>query len=453
LHQGRLAVPGETWNRAPPLVPHRRFPFIRVKRLSASANSAPVFRVPSLIKRNITLFALSQSFTGAGMQFTYGFGPLMVIALTGSAALAGLAVGLIGLSRFFVSYPVGKITDTYGRKPGILLGLVLALIGALVIGSSMIVRSFAVLALGMLIFGMGMNAASQLRVAATDMFLPHHRAQALGYIAMGSMVGLVVSPLVVTFAETLSRRIGQDPLALPWFMLPLLIISGMVLISFVRPDPKEIGTRLEEYYPGYKAPPKPLTAPPAFRAARLFATSDLRLAIVANCAVQGNMSIVMVLTSLVLSHHGHSLSAIAFSHMFHSCGMFGFTIPLGRLCDRIGNKNVMVPGVAISLVGAGIVAFTGFFWTVTLGTFLVGIGWAAANVAATALIADQFPTQERGRAIGVSESFAGGTAVAVALVTGPLIEWSGLPATGLIAVLMTLPPLMMLFAPRRKLAT
>jgi MFS family permease len=169
--------------------------------------------------------------------------------------------------------------------------------------------------------------------------------------------------------------------------------------------------------------------------------------------VQGNMSIVMVLTSLVLSHHGHSLSAIAFSHMFHSCGMFGFTIPLGRLCDRIGNKNVMVPGVAISLVGAGIVAFTGFFWTVTLGTFLVGIGWAAANVAATALIADQFPTQERGRAIGVSESFAGGTAVAVALVTGPLIEWSGLPATGLIAVLMTLPPLMMLFAPRRKLAT
>src|SRR4029079_13895044 len=115
-------------------------------------------------------------------------------------------------------------------------------------------------------------------------------------------------------------------------------------------------------------PPKPLTAPPAFRAARLFATSDLRLAIVAHCAVQGNMSIVMVLTSLVLSHHGHSLSAIAFSHMFHSCGMFGFTIPLGRLCDRIGRERVMYPGVAVALIGAALVTFTPAFWSVTLGT-------------------------------------------------------------------------------------
>ena len=88
-----------------------------------------IVRIPALIKRNMALFALSQSFTGAGMQFAYGLGPLMVIGLTGSASLAGLSVSLIGFSRFLVSYPIGKITDTYGRKPGILLGLVLALMG------------------------------------------------------------------------------------------------------------------------------------------------------------------------------------------------------------------------------------------------------------------------------------------------------------------------------------
>jgi MFS family permease len=46
-------------------------------------------------------------------------GPLMVVALTGSAILAGLTVALFGISRFLVAYPVGKITDTRGRKPGI----------------------------------------------------------------------------------------------------------------------------------------------------------------------------------------------------------------------------------------------------------------------------------------------------------------------------------------------
>ena len=85
----------------------------------------------------MTLFALSQTFTGAGMQFTYGFGPLMVLALTGSPDLAGVSVGLVGFSRFLVAYPVGKITDTYGRKPGIVMGLALALVGTVVVGLAM----------------------------------------------------------------------------------------------------------------------------------------------------------------------------------------------------------------------------------------------------------------------------------------------------------------------------
>jgi MFS family permease len=174
----------------------------------------------------------------------------------------------------------------------------------------------------------------------------------------------------------------------------------------------------------------------------------MRLAIVSSCAAQGNMAIVMVLTSLVLHHHGHSLTAIAFSHMFHSVGMFGFTVLLGKLADRLGRSQVMFPGVATSLVGAGLVTFTPAFWSVTLGTFLVGLGWAAANVAATALIADHVDTERRGRAIGVNDSLAGAVAVLTALITGPLIEWNGLPAAGVTAVLVALVPFVMLAATR-----
>ena len=55
------------------------------------------FTVPPLIRKNTALIALSQSFTGAGMQLAYGLGPLMVYQLTGSAGLSGLSVALIGL--------------------------------------------------------------------------------------------------------------------------------------------------------------------------------------------------------------------------------------------------------------------------------------------------------------------------------------------------------------------
>ena len=159
-------------------------------------NAPAKFTIPKIIKRNIILFALSQSFTGAGTQFLYGLTPLMVVSLSGSAALAGLSVGLTGVSRFLISYPIGKITDTFGRKPGILLGLIFALIGSNIIGFSMGLNSFAVLFCGILVFAMGMAAAQQLRVAATDMVPSSHRARALGYVSMGSLAGLVLSPSI-----------------------------------------------------------------------------------------------------------------------------------------------------------------------------------------------------------------------------------------------------------------
>ena len=68
--------------------------------------------------------------------------------------------------------------------------------------------------------------------------------------------------------------------------------------------------------------------------------------------------------------------------------MFAFTIPLGWASDRFGRERVMYPGVGMTLVGALFVAFAEGFASVTLGTFLVGLGWSAANVASTALLAD-----------------------------------------------------------------
>jgi MFS family permease len=400
--------------------------------------------MPWLIKRNMILLALALAFGGAGMQYAYGFGPLMIVQLTGSAGLAGVSVAIIGASRFAIAYPIGKITDTYGRRLGVVMGLVLAIFGAVALGLSMGWKSPVLFVAGLFVFGMGMNASQQLRVAAADMAPPRMRAQALGYVALGSLVGVVSSPIIVSISEKLAPSFKMEPLALAWMILPVLIVTGIVLISFVRPDPKEIGMNLSKYYPGYTPPPRTEAKQVSFSPMQLWRNPASRIAIVSNCSGQGNMSIVMVLTSLVLSHHGHSLSAIAFSHMFHSIGMFAFTVPLGKLADRFGRRYIMYPGVAVALLGAAMVSFTdGNLIAVTVGTFLVGVGWAGSNVASTALIADMVETHERGRAIGVNDSAAAFISVLTALVTGPLIELWGLNAAGAVAVLLAVPPLVM----------
>jgi len=410
--------------------------------------SPATLHIPWIIKRNMILLALALAFGGAGMQYAYGFGPLMIVQLTGSAGLAGVSVAIIASSRFAIAYPIGKVTDTYGRKLGVLMGLALAIVGAVALGMSIGWKSPVLFVAGLFVFGMGMNASQQLRVAAADMAPPRMRAQALGYVALGSLVGVISSPIIVSTSEKLAPSFRMDPLALAWMILPVLIVTGMILITFVRPDPKEIGMNLSKYYPGYAPPPRTETKEVSFSPMQLWRNPASRIAIVSNCSGQGNMSIVMVLTSLVLSHHGHTLSAIAFSHMFHSIGMFAFTVPLGRLADRFGRKWIMYPGVAVALLGAAMVSFTdGALIAVTLGTFLVGVGWAGSNVASTALIADMVETHERGRAIGVNDSAAAFISVIAALVTGPLIALWGLNAAGAVAVLLAVPPLVM-FASR-----
>jgi MFS family permease len=153
-----------------------------------------------------------------------------------------------------------------------------------------------------------------------------------------------------------------------------------------------------------------------------------------------------VLNSLALKDCGTGLTAIAISSMCHSAGMFAFTIPLGKLTDRFGRDAVMFPGVATALAGAGLVSYTHSYFPITFGAFLVGIGWAAANVSATALIADHYVTATRGRALGFNDTCAAGISVLIALATGPLIGWVGLSGAGLMAILLAIPPLVMLVA-------
>ena len=142
--------------------------------------------IPPLIKRNTVLFALSQSFVGAGTQLAYGIGPLMVIArhrlgeprrphrrLVRHQPVPGVLSGRQDHRhlRPQARHPV---------RPGP---------GARSARSSPAWRcsqgSAIGLTLGMIIFTSGISAGQQLRVAATDMYLPRQRGLALGFVAIG----------------------------------------------------------------------------------------------------------------------------------------------------------------------------------------------------------------------------------------------------------------------------
>jgi MFS family permease len=404
--------------------------------------------IPPLVRRNTLFLAAAQACVGIGNQMTPTLGALMVIHLLGSATFAGAASGIMGGCRLISSYPTGQITDAYGRKAGLFLGLCLSMVGSVTIGLAMMRESVALFFLGLVVFGVGVGAVQQLRLAAADMYPPSRRAEGLGYVLTGSLVGAFGGPLLISTAQSTAPGLGIAPEALAWLLVPLVLIPTAVLVFFVRPDPKEIAAHLERYYPGYRPPERARSAagpPPPVSAREYLREYPKQVAFVTSFALFGNMSMMMAMNAVALAHHGHGLSAISFSVALHIIGMFGFSLPLGRLADAVGRRNVMLLGLALAATGGMLVPTSPDYWVVTLGTFLVGLGWSCGNVAIVTLLADTTPPLARGRAIGLNDSIAGAASISLPVLAGPFVELVGLPAlAGVSAAVMIVPFVLLL---------
>jgi MFS family permease len=311
-------------------------------------------------------------------------------------------------------------------------------------------NSFVLFIIGSLLFGVGAAAAQQMRVAAADMYPPSRRAEGLGYVFTGAFIGALGGPLLVSIAQRASAGVPLDPVALAWFLVPTVIVPSMVMVALVRPDPREIAAHLERYYPGLRSPARTEEETAAGqRETAVSVRTFLRrypqlVAFVTSFAANGNMAMTMAMTSLALDHHGHSLPAISVSVAIHVVGMFGFSLPLGSLADRAGRRSVLLMGLFLAGMGSLLVPTSAHYWVITAGTFFVGLGWSCVNVAATAVLADTSRPFERGRVIGLNDTFTAVAGVVLPLLAGPLVEHMGLPVLGLLGAALMVPPLLLL---------
>ena len=409
-------------------------------------DAAAVYTIPGVVRRNTILMAAARGCVGVGTQMVITFGALMVVRLLGTATFAGLGTGILAFSRLLMAYPIGAFSDRYGRKPSMVLGLCLALIGALICASAMVLRSFPIFVVGQLSFGMGLGGSQQTRVAAADMYPPSRRAEGLGYLLTGSLFGAIGGPMLVSAASALGPELGLDSIAVAWLLLPVVLVPGIFLVLQVRPDPKYIASNLAEFYPGYTSPPQEMDAAGDTQTGfRYFLRQyPLLTAFITNFTVMGTMTMMMAMTAYTLDVRNNTLSVISFAVALHFMGMFALSLPVGKLSDRYGRRPLMIAGAIITAMGSLLIVATPVYWIITLGTVLVGVGWSSATVASTALIGDATHPSELGRAVGASDTFTAAAGITMPLMGGPLVELLGLPAVGILGAVVSGIPLILL---------
>jgi predicted MFS family arabinose efflux permease len=141
--------------------------------------------------------------------------------------LLGLAMGIYGLSQAVLQIPFGILSDKFGRKPLIVIGLLLFAGGSIIAALSTDIYG---LILGRILQGTGAISAVITALLA-DLLAPQKRAKAMAIV--GLTIGMAFG-LSLILAPALGAAIGLSGLF--WVITVLILLSLVVLIFFV-PQP------------------------------------------------------------------------------------------------------------------------------------------------------------------------------------------------------------------------
>jgi MFS family permease len=144
--------------------------------------------------------------------------------------LIGEALGIYGLSQGLLQIPFGLLSDRFGRKPMIVIGLILFGIGSAVAASST--------SIGGVIFGRVLQGAgavgSVILALVADLTVEENRTKAMAMVGItigtSFMVALVAGPILASF-------IGVSGIF--WLMVGLALV-GIAITEFVVPNPRQI---------------------------------------------------------------------------------------------------------------------------------------------------------------------------------------------------------------------
>jgi MFS family permease len=97
-----------------------------------------------------------------------------------------------------------------------------------------------------------------------------------------------------------------------------------------------------------------------------------------------------------------------------------FSLPAGRLADRLGVRPALLGGLALGATGLAAGALSPDFAIFLACLFVAGTGWSVVNPALGKAIMDLFPVRERGMAMGIKQMGLTLGGVVSALVLPPV---------------------------------
>ena len=370
-----------------------------------------------LQKKTIRVLTAGQVLSGFGLGSTLSIGSLLAAHLSGSPAWAGSAATFSTLGAATWAIPLARLAYQRGRRVSLATGAAIAITGAALVITSAAVEIFPLLLLALFLLGAGSAVGLQARFAATD--LPSNRSTGrdLSVVVWATTFGAVIGPNLFGPGEIVGHALGLPSMTGPFVFTILAQIAATSVFWFgLRPDPLLVAKQLNAAKTKGKTSFATAIATLKRYPLAAFAISAIALSHMV-------MVSVMSMTPIHMKGMGFDLVVVGFTISMHIAGMYAFSPVFGWLSDKLGRVQTVILGQLIYVVALGIAGFGQDDRTmVTIGLFLLGLGWSASTVGGAALLTATLPVEEKTNVQGLSDSLmnlsgAFGGAVAGSILT------------------------------------
>jgi MFS family permease len=370
--------------------------------------------------------------------------PIVASQLTGSSAFSGVPGAAVVLGAAVGASALSALMARRGRRPGIAAGYGLGVVGALVAIGATVAGLVPALMLGMFLIGFG-NSSNQLsRYVAADMYPFHRRAATIGTVVWAATVGAVLGPTLIGPSGVVAEAFGLPALT-GAYLVPIAFVGSAAILSFVmlRPDPFALADAIHDPMSPGATPVRELLRRPTVAAA-----------LVGLVASQVVMVLIMTMTPVHMTAHGHHVESVGLVISGHTFGMFALSPVSGRLTDRFGSPTVIAAGLIVTAAASILAAVSPPDGGVLLflALFLLGYGWNLGFVAGSTMLTRGVDIADRTRLQGAADSLIWSSSALASLSSGVVLAFASYAALGLLGAALVVIPLWVVLSRRPALS-
>ncbi len=331
--------------------------------------------------------------------------PFYTLDLKGSPFAVGVITAAFSLAQILSAPFWGRVSDRYGRRPVLLIGLAASAIAYVIFARA---DSLWLLFLSRLVQGAGGGTTGVANAYVADSVEPAGRARALGWLSAATSAGVMVGPVIGSFATMWGR-------SMPGFVAAALCVINILFAWRWLPESRRPGT-------GPAAARRPLwdatwqvirhPLQPVPRLVWIYAVGMLAFA---------------CLTSVLALYLGarYDVNAKSIGYFFFYIGGLSVvirTLLLGPVVDRTGETWAMRIGTLVMILGLLLYPVAPSIPVLLLIIPFVPIGTALLFPTTTSLISSNADPAETGTVMGVAQTFGGASRVIAPLIATAAFE-------------------------------